>query len=306
MKKIYILLSATFVFATYSCEKSSELSVKPGISRAEGVDLTTPHDAQPYIVNEYGLKGAPSDYKLIWSDEFDGKKGDPDSKKWTEQNSSKSRSLGSRDPELKWWGWKGGNCWKENGNLILRSFKKNETTLLCGSANTNNKFEFKYGYIEARISIQDPKYGSHTALWLQGDNMGKVNGNGHDGAEIDVFESVWTNDYTKSVVHYDGYGKDHRSKTKGWSAPNMKSGYHLYALSWSKWQMRVYYDGDFKVEFGGIHVPQTEEYLWLSNGASFNFKDRYSGAKGFSTRSVGSKYKSYVDYIRVWQEKKKD
>ena len=227
---------------------------------------------------------------LIFEDNFD--KFEPT--KWTKNNSEQSRAA---RPEIgiNQWFWKPENVSYRDGNLILESQKVGSNILHCGGVYTNNLFEFKYGYIEAKIDIAETMFGTHTALWLQGDNMGNIDGTGNDGAEIDVFESAWVGEFTKSVVHIDGYGASKRANTKRYETPGIHSGYHTYGLLWNENKLEIYYDGQFMTRYEGIWVPKVNEFLWLSTGASFG------GTANFASRAIGAFTEAKVDYIRVWK-----
>ena len=231
-----------------------------------------------------------NNWTLMFSDDFDAF----DGRKWEMNNSTKSRAA-RPGIGINQWFWKPENVSYRDGNLVLKSEKVANDILNCGGVYTNNLFEFKYGYIEARIDIAETMFGTHTALWLQGDNMENVDGTGNDGAEIDVFESAWVGDYTKSVVHIDGYGVSHKANTRQYETPGIHSGYHTYGLLWNKDMLEIYYDGQFKTRYQGIWVPQVEEFLWLSTGASFG------GTADFTSRTIGSFTEAKVDYIRVWK-----
>lgn len=229
-------------------------------------------------------------WKLTFSDEFEAF----DTSKWTKSNSTSSRAARTNIGINEWF-WKPDNVSFENGKLMLKSSKFNENTLYCGSINSNSKFEFKYGYIETSIEIAETKFGTHTAFWLQGENMGNVDGSGADGAEIDVFESAWLGEYTKSVVHIDGYGAQKAANTKQWNAPNIHKGYHTYGLLWTSTKMEIYYDGVLKATYTDKWIPKVNEFLWLSTGASFG------GEADFTSRGIGDFTNAKVDYIRVWE-----
>jgi beta-glucanase (GH16 family) len=231
-----------------------------------------------------------SSWTLMFEDNFD--KFEPT--KWVKNNSVNSRA-GRPNIGITQWFWKPENVSYKDGNVILKSSKVSDNTLHCGSIYSNNLFEFKYGYIEAKIDIAETMFGTHTALWLQGDNMGNVDGTGNDGAEIDVFESAWVGNYTKSVVHIDGYGAAKKANTRQYETPGIHSGYHTYGLLWNEDMLEVYYDGQFKTRYQGIWVPQVEEFLWLSTGASFG------GTADFTSRNIGDYTEAKVDYIRVWK-----
>lgn len=231
-----------------------------------------------------------SDWILMFEDNFD--KFEPT--KWVKNNSVTTRAARPGIGITQWF-WKPENVSYRDGNVVLKSSKVSDNALHCGSIYSNDLFEFKYGYIEAKIDIAETMFGTHTALWLQGDNMGNVDGTGNDGAEIDVFESAWVGDFTKSVVHIDGYGASHKANTRRYDTPGIHSGYHTYGLLWNKDMLEIYYDGEFKTRYQGIWVPQVEEFLWLSTGASFG------GTADFTSRNIGDYTEAKVDYIRVWK-----
>ena len=251
------------------------------------VDPETPGSTQP-------ASGGVG-WELVWTDEFNGTY--LDMSKWQKLVSTKSRAARPAQGIGDWW-WKSENAFVDgDGNLILEVIKHDHNTMYCGSVNTNNLYEPTYGYFEARVEVADTSKGTHTAFWFQGDNMSNVDGTGNDGAEIDVFESAWFGDYTKSVVHIDGYGRDHQANTKQWSAPGIHTGYHTYGFEWTHDYMRIYYDGVLKTQYTGSQwIPRVSEYIWLSDGASF-------GDVGtFASEPIGWLTDAKVDYVRVWQQ----
>ncbi|MCG8580233.1 MAG: family 16 glycosylhydrolase [Bacteroidales bacterium] len=257
---------------------------------AQFVDENTPADAQPVLDNTTG-----DNWQLDFSDEFNTSTVDP--LKWNILESSKSRAprpaLGIND----WW-WKKANAWQQDGDLVLKVVKHDSNTMHCGSVNTNDLYETQYGYFEVRMKIADASKGTHTAFWFQGDNMGNVDNTANDGAEIDVFESAWLDDYTKSVVHIDGYGASHQANTKKYLTPGIHDGnYHTWGLHWTENFMDIYYDGVFKVRYADAKwIVNSPEFIWLSNGASFGIEGDY-----FTGEPVGTLTHAWVDYVRVWK-----
>jgi len=129
--------------------------------------------------------------------------------------------------------------------------------------------------------------------------MGNVDGTGNDGAEIDIFESAWTGDFTKSVIHIDGYGSSHQANTVQFNTPGIHSGYHTWGMWWTSDFIKIYYDGVLKVTYSAAKwIPKVDEFLWLSDGASFGFPD---GDPCFTSQPIGFLTEAYVDYIRVWK-----
>lgn len=252
------------------------------------VDGQTPAGAQP-------LSGGV-DWQLTFSDEFNGT--DLDTGKWGVDVSTSSRAARSTQGIDQWY-WRSENVSLDGtGNLVLGVTKHNATTMHCGSISSDGIYEPQYGYMEARIRIADTTKSTHTAFWLQSGNMigsPPDDDSAADGAEVDVFESAWFGDYTKAVVHIDGYGAAKNANTKQFSAPGLHSGYHVFGLEWTADSMKIYYDGVLKVTYTGDWVPQVPEWLWLSCGASF-------GDVGtFASEPLGWLTSAQVDYVRVWQ-----
>ena len=65
--------------------------------------------------------------------------------------------------------------------------------------------------------------------------MSNVDGTGNDGAEIDIFESAWTSDFTKSVIHIDGYTDGTaQANTKQFNTPGLHNGnFHTWGMWWT-------------------------------------------------------------------------
>lgn len=238
-----------------------------------------------------------SAWELNFSDEFNNTT--VNTTKWTMDNSTTSRAART-EIGISSWFWKPTNVAVANGNLILKVNKENSSKMYCGSINSNGKYITTYGYFEARIKIADATKGTHTAFWLQGPNMGNVDGTGNDGAEIDIFESAWTADYTKSVIHIDGYGTSAAANTVQFNTSGIHNGsYHIWGMWWTSSFIKIYYDGVLKVTYNvSKWIPQVDEYLWLSDGASFGFAD---GDPCFTSQPLGFLTEAYIDYIRVWK-----
>ena len=263
------------------------------------VDDATPINSQP--------NGVAGDWVLEFSDEFNGN--ELNVNKWYKSVSTKTRAprdnLGVKD-----WRWIAENAFlNNNGQLVLRATKINNTTMRCGSIESRGLYEVKYGYLEAKIKIAKTAKGNHTAFWLQGENQGNVNNSAADGAEVDIFESAWTSNTSKAVVHYDGYGTNKKNHTIPFNTPNIHNGeYHTFGLLWSENAMYVYYDGvrvtstnaskpfPFSTNPTNGHdlVPKVKEWLWLSVGASFADGD-------FVSQPVGILSDAKVDYVRVYK-----
>ncbi|NQT85239.1 glycoside hydrolase family 16 protein [bacterium] len=159
----------------------------------------------------------------IWRDEFDG----PvlDATKWG------YRGLGPR---------KGGVNVKEaitldgKGHLVITTTQVGDK-YHTGIIGTQGKFERAYGYYECRVKLQK-SIGHWSAFWLQSPKLGKVlNDTKASGTEIDIFE--YLRRYTNRMhhnLHWDGYGKAHKSTGKRTDIPGLGESWHTVGLEWTQ------------------------------------------------------------------------
>jgi len=256
------------------------------------IDPSTPPGVSP--------EGVPGSWTLIFSDEFN--LDFVNKSKWNVCVSSKSRPPRTNLPPLDDWWWVKENVRLDNGKLILEGRKIDWNTMHVGCMNTRDKYEPTYGFLEAKIKIPDTSKSIMTALWLNSENMlnwGEPGeGTANDGAEIDVFETAWINDSTKSVVHVDGYHPDtHQANTKQWSAEGLHNGgFHIFGIKWSPDSLEIYYDGMLKTNYTNQKwIPHVKEYFIVSTGASFVDGD-------FKNQEKGLLSEAEVEYIRFFKE----
>jgi beta-glucanase (GH16 family) len=255
---------------------------------AQFIDPDTPPNTFP--VNSQ----INSNWVLHFSDEFN--QDSLNSNKWSKLESPSSRAA-RPDLGIDDWFWKEENVSLDSGYLVLDVIKEDTNTMYCGAVNSNNKFETTYGYFEVRMKIAEAAKGTHTAFWFQGDAMSQIDGTGNDGAEIDVFESAWLGDYTKSVIHIDGYGASHQADTRQYNTPGIHNNFHIWGVFWTADSIKIYYDNSLKVVYANtMWIPQNDEYIYLSDGASFGLSGNY-----FTSQPIGYLTSAYVDYIRMWK-----
>ncbi len=217
-------------------------------------------------------------WKLAWSDEFEGSTIDPS--KWELLGDSKRRD---------------GYWVKEDayldgkGNLILRT-KKDGERYTCGAVRTRGRFEHRYGYWVCRCRF--PRQPGHwPAFWLMAGGVGKVGDGGRDGTEIDIMEKPWRDDRTTQNLHWDGYGKEHKSSGLQFRVPGLNEGWHTFGLYWTPEEYVFYVDGleSWRTSAGGVsQVPEyaklTEEIgTWGGDIAKAPLPDYFT-----------------VDYVRVY------
>jgi beta-glucanase (GH16 family) len=190
-------------------------------------------------------------WKPVWSDEFNG----------TQLDEAKWEVMGD-------WRRRDGYWVKEDayldgkGNLILRT-KKSGDRYTCGAIRTLGKFEHRYGYWVVRCKL--PRQPGHwPAFWLMCAGVSKVGDEGRDGTEIDIVEMPWRDGQLTFNLHWDGYGKDHKSAGTKVKMPEVVDGFHTYSLLWLPEEYRFYVDGKevWRTSAGG--VSQVPEYLKLT------------------------------------------
>jgi beta-glucanase (GH16 family) len=91
-----------------------------------------------------------------------------------------------------------------------------------------------------------------------------VGNEGRDGTEIDIVEMPWRDGRLTMNLHWDGYGKDHRSAGTNVTVSAVTKGFHTYGLWWSPAEYVFYVDGKevWRTKAGG--VSQVPEYLKLT------------------------------------------
>lgn len=254
------------------------------------VDPLTPSNALPL-----GLSTSIG-FSLNFSDEFNGTT--LNTTKWNVDNISYSR-IAMPSINVMYWYWKTQNTTVSNGNLVMTAVKQGDSTMYCGSINSDKKYTNQYGFYEASFKIGDPNKGVNSAFWLMGSNVANVDGTGNDGAEIDIFEATWTTNKAQSSVHIDGYGAYHQANPIQYTTPNLFTGYHTWGLWWTATFMRIYYDGSLVAQYYDTKwIPWVPERIILSLTPGWGL----SGKSYFTNQPLGLLTQAYVDYVRVWKQ----
>jgi Ca2+-binding EF-hand superfamily protein len=190
-------------------------------------------------------------WKLVWHDEFGGTK--LDETKWDVPNNRR------RDG---WWSPKAVSL-DGKGHLAISTLKDGNR-YLDACVRTRGKFEHAHGYYVARIKLQDQP-GHWSAFWLYNSSVGKIGNEGRDGTEIDIMEKPWLDDQVQHALHWDGYGKAHKSEGKVSNVPGVMDGFHTFSLWWKADEYVFYVDGKetWRTDAGG--VCQVPLYIKLSD-----------------------------------------
>ncbi|MCG3124393.1 MAG: Glucan endo-1,3-beta-glucosidase A1 [Phycisphaerales bacterium] len=242
-------------------------------------------------------------YTLVFSDDFDGDRLDPG--RW------KPWALGPRRDAVNT-----ADAAKVDGQgylVITTSVAPAPATssdnappaapvIHTGGVWTKDIFEPTFGYFEARIKFHD-RLGHWGAFWLNCGGMGSIPGNPHEtGVEMDVIEfhhKMKGKDglyRAQQTLHWDGYGKDHKSKGHTPVVQSLADDFHTYGLLWTNDEYVFFIDGveTWRVrEKDGGAISHRPEYLILSLEVG-----DWAGKINLTDLPDSM----LVDWVRVWQE----
>jgi beta-glucanase (GH16 family) len=164
-----------------------------------------------------------------------------------------------------------------------------------GMIMSNGRYDFTYGFIEARIFIP-PGTGTPQnwpAFWTNGQDWPQ------DG-EIDIMETLGGGSETRWTYHYDaesGPGEDHRSYSPGGNMID-ESGWHVFGAYRQRDRITFYYDGE-KVGYvtssdlqGDASITNSPHYIIMNLGLN--------GTYPITVPSM-----MVVDYVRHWTQNPK-
>lgn len=222
------------------------------------------------------------EYKLVWSDEFDGAA--LDLSKWD------YRGLGPRRDAIN---VKDTVTLDGKGHLVLTTKRQGDAyhTAMIG---TQGKFETTFGYFEVRVKLQE-QIGHWSAFWLQRPVEDAPLWNVRaGGAEIDIFEYLRADgDRIRHNLHWDEKDKEnpkHRGDVA--TVPGLSAGWHTIGLLWTEDVYAFYIDGreTWRCNEG---VSHRDEYIILSLEVG-----KWAG----DIADVTLPDHLYVDYVRVYQK----
>ena len=217
-------------------------------------------------------------WKLVWHDEFGGT--ELDESKWVHYAEGKRR--------IGWWSRNAVSV-DGNGHLVIET-KKEDGKYLDACIATQGKFEHSFGFYVARIQLQKQQ-GHWPGFWISGPGVEKVGSQGRDGCEIDIMEKASLDDRVYHNLHWDGYGKDHKTKGSVVRVPGVMEGFHIFALWWKPDEYVFYVDGKETWRTQAGRVCQTPQFILLSDEVG-------SWAGNIAHAKLPDRF--VVDYVRVY------
>ncbi|MEC0174192.1 RICIN domain-containing protein [Paenibacillus favisporus] len=238
------------------------------------------------------VSAAPN-WKLVWSDEFDGTA--LNRSNWTPEIGTGSGGWGNN--ELQYYTDRSQNLQVTGGNLVITARKESYGGMNYTSARikTQNLKSFTYGKIEARIKLPSGQ-GLWPAFWMLGSNISTV-GWPYSG-ETDIMERVNNNPYVNGTVHWDAGGHAEYGRVSG----NLDfAQYHVYSVEWDSKYIRWFVDGqqfnEFYIENGTGNTEEFQRpfFLLLNLAVGGNWPGAPNDSTPFPAQML-------VDYVRVYQD----
>jgi beta-glucanase (GH16 family) len=199
-------------------------------------------------------------YKLVWSDEFNGK-GALDPSKWDYE-------LGYiRNDELQYYTKRKSNARQYKGNLEItvrkeqlkgtKGGKQENFYYSSGSIITLNKVDFTYGKVEGRFKMPQGK-GLWACFWTLGSNITQIGW--PKCGEIDIFEHI----NSEKLIHGTAHWADDLEKhvMKGGDSKEIDvTEWHNYSIVWTSTSIKWYVDDVQFHEFSILDgVNSTQEF----------------------------------------------
>lgn len=244
------------------------------------------------------------EWKVVWSDEFDGE-GTPDTSKWT-------FDIGN-------WGWGNNelqyytenrpeNARMEDGNLIIEA-RKNDMNQKWTSARltTRGKVTFLYGRIEFRAKVP-PNRGNWAAGWTLGDDYVDELSWPYCG-EIDILESVGYemddktgNGKAHASVHCGAYYFKLGNQPTGIiDVENMNDEYHIYAVDWTPEGIVASVDGKEYFSYNDTSSDLSWPFGKAQNIIlNLAMGGGWGGLQGMDESMTSQKF--VLDYVRVYEK----
>ena len=200
-----------------------------------------------------------NDWKLIWSDEFDGTELDP--ARWNRQ----VEKAGRFNKEWQYYTDDSANAYIDEGQLVIEARhhadKHGPGNYSSARLNTAGLFSFCFGRLEARIKLPHGK-GLWPALWMLGANCSE-NGGDTDWpfcGEIDILELYGSvcDATIETNIHYAGPDDEHRMlEPPHYKLPTgiFADDFHVFSMDWDEECIVCAVDG---IEYTRIDIRDAE------------------------------------------------
>ncbi len=250
------------------------------------VALVTTPTAIPVPTNMPVLEPPGTAWTMVFNDEFDGSA--LDASKWStcyhwalDYGFTYCRA---GNDELQW--YQPDDVSLQGGQLHLKAEKRTfqNANYTSGMVDSHGKFNFLYGYAEARFRVPKGK-GLWPAFWmLPKDNSWPP--------EIDIMEILGDKpNLAYTTLHW---GQENNSTGKVFNGPDFSADFHTFAINWQPGLIIWTIDG-VEVFRTTANTPDKAMYLILNLAVG----GAWPGSPNASTVFPST---FDVDYVRVWQQ----
>ena len=248
-----------------------------------------PNDEDGDCNGDTGEVGSGNNDVLIWAEEFETD-GAPCTGIWNYDLGGS----GWGNEEAQFYTNRPENIIIEDGLLkitaIAESYEGSNYT--SSRIQSKDKFDFKYGRIEARAKLPEGG-GTWPAIWMLGSNLSEVSW--PNCGEIDILEHKGNNqDRVYGSLHFPG-NSGGNSVGSSVSVPNLSSEFHLYEVQWTASAIKFLVDGQEYYNFSNnTNVPFNQDFFLILNVAM-------GGTFGGAIDPSFEQSTMEIDYIRVYQ-----
>ncbi|GGM28801.1 hypothetical protein GCM10011351_13500 [Paraliobacillus quinghaiensis] len=278
-------------------------------SAQESIDETADNSSDSSAINS-------PDWKLSWSDEFEGDT--LDESKWTYDTGN--GFVGADGTYTPGWGneelqnYQEDNVSVEDGKLVLEareetsSDEHGEYDYTSGKITTRGKFSQKYGRFEAKMALPEGQ-GYWPAFWMMPED--DVYGGWAASGEIDIMENSGSNlSHIGGAIHYGGQWPNNTYTAKDYHFPDGQdiTDFNVYAVEWEPGEIRWYVNGDLYQTLNNWNTtskgnpakfaypaPFDQEFFMILNLAIGGW---YGGGPDETTPIPGD---VKVDYVRAYE-----
>lgn len=258
-----------------------------------------------FIIDE-SIAWDSREWEQVWADEFDAEANAPiNSENWT----CEIGGHGWGNNELEYYTDSLENVSHDgNGNLVITAMEgQPESGETCwygqcaytsARCTTQNKMEFSYGRVEARIQIPTGQ-GVWPAFWSLGADFPEVGW--PLSGEIDILENIGSlPNMIYGTVHGPNYSGASGIGNAHEGAEPFTNDFHVYAIDWDENIIRWYVDGEL---FGIVSVNDLGNREWVFDHDFFLIMNIAVGGAwpGFPDESTVFPQQMLVDYVRHYQ-----
>lgn len=197
------------------------------------------------------------------------------------------------------------NAFIEDGKLVLKAIKTGDSlahgNFTSARLVTRNKYNLKYGKIEARMKL--PKgQGIWPAFWMLGSDH--PNTSWPQCGEIDLMEYLGhETNKVYGTIHGPGHaGMNGISGNRVLGNTDLSADFHVYTTNWQEDKIEWFIDGEKYFEVSPESLPDGQE--WVFNDEFFFLLNLAVGGNwpGYPDETTVFPQQFEVDYIRVYEK----